>query len=299
MLGRKQITSVNDKVFDIINNTFLILCFIVVFFPLMNVVSQSISSPASVISGKVLFWPVHFSLVGYNQIIRDHGILMGFANSFIYTLVGTFISVLLTITAAYPLARKTFVGRKVIVWIFTFTMIFYGGLIPTYLLVRSLHMLDTIWAMILPNGLMVWFVFIARAFFQESIPEELYEASELDGCSDIKMFLSIVIPLSKPIIAVMVLFYAIFIWNNYFDALIYLSDSNKFPLQLVLRNILITNQMQTFLKAGSGQDQSAILALTEVMKYSCIVFASLPVMLLYPFIQSYFVKGIMIGSVKG
>jgi putative aldouronate transport system permease protein len=299
MLRKKKIVSFNDRIFDIVNNTFLMLCLIVVLIPLLNVVAQSLSSPASVISGKVLFWPVHFSLVGYQQIIKDHGILMGFAYSFIYTFFGTLLSVVLTITAAYPLSRKTFVGRQIFVWIFTFTMIFYGGLIPTYLLVRSLHMLDTIWAMLLPNGVMVWFVFIARAFFQTSIPEELYEASELDGCSDIKIFISIVVPLSKPIMAVMVLFYAIFIWNNYFDALIYLSTASKFPLQLVLRNILITSQMQTFLKASSGQDQSQILALTEVMKYAVIVFASLPVMILYPFIQKYFVKGIMIGSVKG
>jgi ABC-type glycerol-3-phosphate transport system permease component len=178
-------------------------------------------------------------------------------------------------------------------------MIFNGGLIPTYLLVRNMHMLDTIWAMVIPNAVAVWNLFIARAFFENTIPDGLYEAAELDGCDDFKIFTSIVIPLSKPIIAVLVLFYAVGIWNNYFDGLIYMSKGNKFPLQLVLRNILIQTQMSTFMKASSGQDQSQMMALSELMKYCIIVFSSLPVMLLYPFIQKYFVKGIMIGSVKG
>lgn len=299
MSKNKQILSISDKGFNIINNIFLIICFMIVFLPLMNVVSQSVSSPASVVSGKVLFWPVDVSFIGYQQIIKDHELLMGFVNSLIYTFLGTLISVIFTLTGAYPLSRKTFVGKKIFTLIFTFTMIFYGGLIPTFLLVRNLHMLDTIWAMVIPNAVAVWNLFIAKAFFDNTIPDELYEAAELDGCSDMKVFTAIVIPLSKPITAVMVLFYAIGIWNNYFEGLIYMSKSSKFPLQLVLRNILIKSQMQTFLKAGSGQDQSEIMALTEVMKYSVIVFASLPVMLLYPFIQKYFVKGIMIGSVKG
>jgi putative aldouronate transport system permease protein len=299
MLAKKQTLSLDNRIFHIVNNTFLILCLAVTLFPLLNIVSQSFSSPASVISGKVLFLPVKPTLTGYLKIVADHDLLMGFVNSFIYMFAGTFISLVLTLTGAYPMARKTFAGRRILTWIFTFTMIFYGGLVPTYLLVKSMHMYDTIWAMIIPNAIVVWNLFIARAFFQNSIPEELYEASELDGCSDIKIFTSIVLPLSKPIIAVLVLFYAIGIWNNYFDALVFLSSSNKFPLQLVLRNILIKSQMLTFLKASSGQDQSGILALTELMKYSVIVFASLPVMILYPFIQKYFVKGIMIGSVKG
>jgi len=299
MSQSKQLLSFSDKVFQIINNTFLIVCFILVFFPLLNIVAQSISSPASVMAGKVLFWPVEPSMIGYKNIVQDKGLLLGFANSFIYTFLGTIISLVFTLTGAYPLARKELVGNKLITWIFTFTMIFGGGLIPTYLLVRDLNMLDTIWAMVLPNAVAVWNLFIAKAFFQNTIPNDLYEAAELDGCNDIKVFTAIVIPLSKPIIAVLVLFYAIGIWNNYFDGLIYMSKGEKFPLQLVLRNILIKSQMQTFLKAGSGQDQSEIMALTEVMKYSVIVFASLPVMLLYPFIQKYFVKGIMIGSVKG
>ncbi len=269
------------------------------FFPLMNIVAQSFSSPASVVSGKVLFLPVDPSLVGYKNIINDRELLSGFFNSIIYTVLGTVISVAFTVTGAYPLARKSFVGKKFFTWIFTFTMIFNGGLIPTYLLVRDMKMLDTIWAMVLPNAVAVWNLFIARAFFENTIPEDLYEAAELDGCNDFKIFTKIVIPLSKPILAVLVLFYAIGIWNNYFDGLIYLSKSVRFPLQLVLRNVLIKSQMQTILQASSGQDQSEIMALTEVMKYSVIVFASLPVMLLYPFIQKYFVKGIMIGSVKG
>ncbi len=299
MANNKQILSHSDRIFHIFNNLFLIVCFIVVFFPLANVVAQSFSSPASVVSGKVLFLPVKPSLIGYKNIMEDRELLSGFLNSFIYTVLGTLISVALTVTGAYPLARKTFAGKKVFTWIFTFTMIFNGGLIPTYLLVKDLNMRDTVWAMVLPNAVAVWNLFIARAFFENTIPDGLYEAAELDGCNDIRIFTSIVLPLSKPILAVLVLFYAIGIWNNYFDGLIYLTKASKFPLQLVLRNVLIKSQMQTILQASSGQDQSEIMALTEVMKYSIIVFSSLPVMLLYPFIQKYFVKGIMIGSVKG
>ena len=299
MSRNKQLFSSGDRVFNIIINIFLFLCLALVLFPLLNVVAQSFSSPASVISGKVLFWPVNFSLEGYKNIITNHDLLNGFLNSFIYTGLGTLISLVLTLTGAYPLARKGFVGKKIFVWIFTFTMIFGGGLIPTYLLVRNMHMLDTIWAMVIPNAVAVWNLLIAKAFLENTIPEDLYEAAELDGCNDFKIFTSIIIPLSKPIIAVLALFYAVGIWNNYFDALIYLSKGDKFPLQLVLRNILIQTQMSTFVKAGSGQDQSQMMALSELMKYCIIVFSSLPVMLLYPFIQKYFVKGIMIGSVKG
>jgi ABC-type glycerol-3-phosphate transport system permease component len=299
MAKNKQLFSFSDRAFHAINNLYLFLCLIIVLFPLLNVVSQSFRSPASVISGKVLFWPVDFSLEGYKNIITNKDLLNGFLNSFIYTGLGTLVSLVLTLTGAYPLARKGLVGKKLFTWILTFTMIFNGGLIPTYLLVRSMNMLDTVWAMVIPNAVAVWNLLIARAFFENTIPDGLYEAAELDGCNDFTVFTTIVVPLSKPIIAVLVLFYAVGIWNNYFDGLIYLSQGEKFPLQLVLRNILIQTQMATFMKAGSGQDQSQMMALSELMKYSIIVFSSLPVMLLYPFIQKYFVKGIMIGSVKG
>ncbi len=299
MIRKAKRLTAGDRAFHYLNNLFLVLCLAVVLFPLLNIVSQSLSSPADVVAGRVLFWPVHFSLRGYTEIIQDRNLLNGFRNSFLYTGLGTLVSVALTVTAAWPLARKGFVGKGFIIVIFTFTMLFNGGLIPTYLLVHNLGMLDKIWAMILPNALSVWNMLIARTFFQNTIPEELYEASELDGSTDIRTFFSIVLPLSKPILAVMVLFYAVGIWNSYFDALIYLSDAARFPLQLVLRNILIVSKMMTFQTASSGMDLSESFALTELLKYSVIVFASLPVMLLYPVIQKYFVKGIMIGSIKG
>lgn len=299
MQSKKHIKNNSDRTFDIVNNSFLVLCLILVALPLLNIISQSISAPANVLAGKILFLPKDFSLIGYIEIFKEGSIIKAFANSFIITFLGTLVGVFFTISAAYPLARKTFVGKKIFVWVFTFTMIFNGGLIPTYLIVRDLHLINSIWAVILVPAVSAYNIIIAKSFFQNTIPDDIYEASELDGCTDIRLFVSIVVPLSKPIIAVMVLFHAIYLWNSYFEALIYLSTPNKFPLQLLLRNILIVSKLQTFMNASSGRDQSEVYALTESMKYCIIVVSSLPVMLLYPFIQKYFVKGIMIGSIKG
>lgn len=288
-----------DLLFDIISNAFLIIGMLIVVIPLVNIISQSFSDPASVLAGKVILLPVKPTLVGYSKIISSNVILSGFLNSIIITVVGTLLSVSLTIMAAYPLARKNLYGRGVILWLFTFTMIFNGGLIPTYLLVQSLGLIDSRLALILPNAVAAWNVIISRTFFLNTIPDELYEAATIDGSSDLKTFFRIVLPISKPIVAVMTLFYAVGIWNAYFDALIYLQTQYKYPLQLVLRNILISSQLQAQMMASQATDQSAQLALSEVLKYAVIIFSSLPLMILYPFIQKYFVKGIMIGAVKG
>jgi putative aldouronate transport system permease protein len=291
--------SFSDRLFHVINNIFLTIVLLLVIFPLINVVSQSLSSPNAVITGKVFLWPVEFTIDAYRRIVTSPDLIGGFKNSFFYTIVGTALNVTLSIMAAYPLSRKDFYGRKFIIGMFVFTMMFSGGLIPSYLLVKNLGMYNTRWALIIPNALAVWNVMIARSFFQNTIPDELYEAAELDGASDIKLIFSVILPLSKPIIAVLTLFYAVDHWNSYFNGLIYLKSKNLLPLQVVLRNILANAQAIEQMADIASEDQIKSLALVEVLKYAIIVFASLPVILLYPLVQKHFVKGVMVGSLKG
>ena len=290
-----------DRIFHIFNDIFLLLAIIIVAVPLLNVLSQSFSDPSDVLNGRVMLLPVNPTIESYTYVFHNDSIMSGYLNSIIYTVSGTVISVILTLIAAYPLSRKDLVGCGPIMWLFLFTMIFSGGMIPTYLLVRDLHMLDTIWALIIPNALSVYNMIIARTFFINTIPSELYEAAEIDGASDLTVFFRIALPLSKSIIAVQVLFYAVGLWNMYFDALIYLNDSAKYPLQMVLRNIMTSAQVQSQVveATGSVSNTSEMLALTESLKYATIVCASVPVLLLYPFIQKHFSRGIMIGTVKG
>ncbi|MFB8373370.1 carbohydrate ABC transporter permease [Paenibacillus taichungensis] len=285
-----------DKTFLVTIYILLSLVALVVIYPLIFIVSSSISSPAAVTSGRVWLWPVDISFNGYKALFNTPEILIGYGNSIFYTAAGTLISVALTIMIAYPLSRKTFFGRNTLMMIITFTMIFSGGLIPTYMVVKQLHLIDTRWALLIPNAIWVWQVIIARSFFQSSIPGELLEASEIDGCSDMRFIWSVVLPLSKPIIAVLVLMYAVGQWNAYFDALIYLKSADLFPLQLILRSIIIQNN-------GSGAMDVAKMVerqqLTELLKYSLIVVATLPVLVIYPFVQRHFVQGMLVGSVKG
>jgi putative aldouronate transport system permease protein len=268
---------------------------VAVLYPLIYIVSSSLSSPSAVSSGKVWLWPVDLSFEGYKAVLRNEQVLMGYANSLFYTACGTFISVALTIMIAYPLSKKTFVGRSTLMIFITFTMLFVGGLIPTYLVVKSLGLIDTRWALLIPNAIWVWQVIIARTFFQNSIPDELSEAADIDGCSDIRFIFSVILPLAKPIVAVLSLMYAVGQWNAYFDALIYLKSQSLYPLQLILRSILI-------LGSSGNMDASEMIKqqqMAELMKYSLIVMASLPVLIIYPFVQRYFVQGMLIGSVKG
>jgi putative aldouronate transport system permease protein len=275
----------------------LTIVLLIVLYPLVYIISSSFSSPLAVSSGRVWLWPVDFSLRGYEVTLGNPQILTGYANSLFYTVFGTLISVTLTVLLAYPLSRKSFFGRNILMVFLVFTMLFSGGLIPTYLVVKNLGMLDTRWAMLIPQAIAVWQVIITRTFFQASIPDELVEASELDGCSDLRFLWSVVLPLSKPIIAVLVLMYAIFQWNSYFDALIYLKSPELYPLQLVLRGILILNTTTSGTMEASAMLERRQLA--DLLKYSLIVVASLPVLLIYPFVQRYFVKGMLIGAVKG
>ncbi|MBQ4227176.1 MAG: carbohydrate ABC transporter permease [Clostridia bacterium] len=287
-----------DRLFSVVNTCLLIFALLIVALPILYVIAQSLSTPQEVIAGRVLFWPRRITLIAYKEIFRSKMLLSGYKNSIIYTFTGTVVNVVMTVMCAYPLSRKDFVGRKQIMWLFVFTMIFSAPLIPSFINVRNLKMLNTIWAIIIPGAISAYNMVIARTFFMSNIPDEMIEAADLDGASDMQILIKLVLPLSKAVIAVLVLFYAVGHWNSYFDAFIYLNSEDKLPLQVILRNILANAKMIEEM-ADATVEQSERLALVEVLKYAVIVFGSLPVLILYPFVQKYFVKGIMIGSVKG
>jgi len=287
-----------DRIFTITNYVVLCLFLVTVAYPLIYVVSASLSNPSAVISGRMWLWPVDFTFEGYRAVFDNSRILTGFKNSAFYTVVGTFVSVVLTILAAYPLSRRDLTGRGPIMFLFLFTLLFGGGLIPTYLVVRETGLLNTRWALIIPGALSVYNMIITRTFFQATIPDELLEAAQLDGVSDFRFLKDVVLPLSMPIIAVNTLFYAIAQWNQFFNALIYLTDQGLFPLQLILREILIQNQVDLSQMSDIAQlEQRQHLA--DLLKYSLIVVASLPVLVIYQFVQRHFVRGVLIGSLKG
>lgn len=286
-----------DRIFSIINYVVLSFLLIIFLYPLIYIVSSSFSSTDAVLSGKVWLWPVDFSLEGYKAVFAYKQIWTGYGNSLFYMIVGTFINITITILAAYPLSRKDFYGRNFFMFLFLFTMLFNGGLIPNYLLVKEIGLLNTRWALIIPNAMSVFNVIITRTYFKMTIPDELHEASKIDGCSDFKFLWRIVLPLSGPIIAVMALFYAVGHWNSFFNALIYLRDQKLFPLQLILNNILVQNEVDPEMMMDI-EHQASITGLRELLKYSLIVVASLPVLIIYPFVQKHFVKGVMIGSLK-
>ncbi|WP_284638262.1 carbohydrate ABC transporter permease [Paenibacillus silviterrae] len=270
---------------------------LLVLYPLVYVVSASFSSPTALMSGKVWLFPVEPGLAGYRAVIEHKEVWTGYSNSLFYTVVGTAINVIITIAAAYPLSRKDLDGRKFILLLFTFTMIFSGGMIPTYLLVKNLGLLNTRWALLIPNAMNVFHVIVMMSFFRSSIPDELLESAKMDGCSNLRFLWSIVLPLSGSIIAVTTLFYAVEHWNSFFEALLYLSDKNMYPLQTFLREILLLNTADDL--TSNIADQNQRLYLNELLKYSLIIFASVPLLVMYPFVQKHFVKGVMIGSIKG
>jgi len=299
--GRAAVTKVRepfgDRVFLIVVRIMLGVALALVLLPLIYIVASSFSSPAAVNAGRVRFWPVEFSLEAYRSVLSNAEVLQGYYNSLIYAVAGTAISVTLTVAIAYPLSRRTFYGRNVLMTLLVFTMLFSGGVIPTYMVVHDLGMLNTRWAMLIPNAIGVWQVIIARTFFANSIPDELYEAAMLDGASEIRTLRSVVLPLSKPLLAVLALMYTIYQWNTYFDALVYLKDADLFPLQIVLRNILLLNTPRT--GATDMAQQMHQIQLANVLRYALIVVSSLPVLIIYPFVARHFTKGVMVGAVKG
>lgn len=294
-----------DRLFYGLNTVILSILFLVVLYPLVFILSSSFSDAIEVLTGRVWLWPVKPSLDGYKAVFEYKDVWTGYANTIFYTVVGTVVNVLMTLLVAYPLSRKDFVGRNAIMFLFTFTLFFNGGLIPTYILIKGMGLIDRRMVMIVPWAISVWNVIITRTYFQSNIPLELYDACRVDGVSNFRMLGAIVIPLSGPIIAVISLFYAVGHWNTFFTALIYLKSRALMPLQIILREILILfspaimDQMMSSLTAAELERLTKRQYLQSLMQYALIVVASGPILLAYPFVQKYFVRGIMIGALKG
>lgn len=287
--------SLSERIFYGIVVVIVALFGICVLYPVIYIISSSFSSPKAVMSGNVLLLPVDFTLTGYKAVLRYDNVWVGFRNSLFYMVFGTAINLVMTTLAAYPLSRKDVPFKGIIMFLFTFTMIFNAGMIPNYLLIRDLGILNTIWTMLLPGAVSVYNMIVMRTFFMTSIPEDLLEASKLDGCTDFQYLRKVVLPLSKPILAVIVMYYAVGHWNAYFNAFLYLSDDRLYPLQIFLRDILISNQVG----AEMMDTYSENVGIEYVLKYALIVIATIPMMVIYPFVQKHFQKGVMIGAVKG
>lgn len=292
-----------DKVFMGFNYIFVILSVAIVLYPLIYIISASISNPQAVNSGEMWLFPKGFTMEGYKTILQNNSIWRGYLNTIYYTVLGTSINLIVTLPAAYALSRADFYGHKTFTTFMLITMFVSGGLIPSYLLVKNLHMLNTVWALVLPGAVSVYNIVVTRTFFQTTIPREMEEAAIIDGCSDFKLFFKIILPLSTPIIAVMALFYGVGHWNSYFSALIYLSDKSMYPLQMVLREILVLNDMSSTPTGGMTAEMAELMyskqQLAAIIKYGVMIVSTLPIIVVYPFLQKYFVKGMMVGSVKG
>lgn len=284
--------------FSIVITIISTLVLVIVLYPLIYIVSASFSSPMSVVQGKVWLLPKEFTLKAYHAVVTNKELITGYRNSLIYTVVGTAFNLLMTIICAYPLSRKDLRGRNFLTIMISITMFFSGGTIPTFLCLKQLNMLNTFGVMIIPGAINVWNMILMRNYFQNSIPEEIIEAAKVDGCTNVGALIRIVLPLSKAITAVMVVYYAVGHWNSYFNALLYLKDRWRYPLQLVLREVLLigTGMRESTAEVVNSVDQ---LLLFETQQFAIIIVASLPVMILYPALQKYFMKGVMVGSIKG
>lgn len=295
---KKQRNSKEDKIFDIVVNTMVALAAVITLYPLYFVVLASISDPTALNTGKVFLWPVLPDLGAYRHILADNRIWTGYLNTIIYTVCGTAFGVFITILGGYALSRKDLVGRDLIMKIMVFTMFFSGGLIPTYMVIKNLHLVNTPYIMIILGSFSVFNLILTRTFFISKIPDELYEAAQMDSCGNARFFFSIVLPLSKEIVSVIVLYIAVTHWNSFFDALIYLSNQKLVPLQLVLREILIGSQ-SLMTDTSVAAERIEMQRLSETIKFGVMVVSTLPILALYPFMQKYFIGGVMIGSLKG
>ncbi|MCI8886744.1 MAG: carbohydrate ABC transporter permease [Hungatella sp.] len=288
----------SEKIFNMAINLILLLFGLIALYPLIFVVSASVSDPTAVNSGRVTLLPVGFNLKGYQAILKSKWIITGYRNSLFYTVSGTVLNVTVTLMAGYALSRRDLYGRRLITLFMMFTMWFSGGIITTYLVVNKIGLYNKWYTLILIGLVSVYNVIITRSFISGSIPMELQEAARIDGCNDFQIFARLIIPLSKPVTAILCLYYGLGHWNSYFNALIYLKDKNMQPLQIFLREILVQNE--TIHMSSDALDSLIERALmAQTMKYSLIVVASLPMLMIYPFLQKFFVKGVMIGSVKG
>ena len=296
--NRKIKNSKGDHAFLAINDLLLLIALLIVLYPLIYIISSSFSSPSAVSTGRVILWPVDFSVEGYTAVFRYPMIISGFGNTFFYTFFGTLINIIMTVLAAYPLSRPKMAGRKIFMFLFTFTMIFNGGLIPNYILLQNFGMVNTRWALLIPGAIGIYNLIICRTFFQNNIPEELHEAAAIDGCNHPRFIVNVIIPLAKPILAVLILYYAVSHWNAYFNAFIYLSDKNKFPLQIILREILVMNTVDPS-AVFDPELEATKQGMADLLKYSLIIVSTAPFMIAYPFVSKHFVKGALTGAVKG
>ena len=287
--------SIGEKAFDVLMYGCIGISILLILYPLYFILIASISDQNLVANGRVFLIPKGIQFGGFKRVFENDLLLSGYRNTILYTALGTVVNMVLTIPAAYALSRKDFLPRRVLMFLFVFTMYFSGGLVPTYLLMKDLRLLNTIWVMIIPFAVNVTNLIIARSFFESSIPDELLEAAVMDGCSNTKFFLHIVLPLSKAILAVITLYYAVQHWNEYFNALSCLKDTALYPLQLVIRDILVMNQKAS----ASASAASSAVQIAEQVKYAVILISTVPVMIFFPFVQKYFMKGVMIGAVKG
>ncbi|MCM3698837.1 carbohydrate ABC transporter permease [Paenibacillus macerans] len=288
-----------EKVADAVIFLFVLLLTFLILYPLAFVLFASLSDPRQIYDNPLLLWPKGFQVQSYLTIFENKDIWRSYGNTILYTTVGTALNVIMTILGAYPLSRRRFFGKNIFTFLFTFTMFFSGGLIPSYLVNQSLGIVNTMWVLILPGAISAYNLIIMRTFFQTQIPVELEESAYVDGCSDYRMLYKIVLPLSTPIVAVMVLFYGVGHWNSYFDAMIYLSDRSLYPLQLILREILIQNDFRQMVAIAIDDGYADRMVVQEGIKYAVVVVSSLPLLILYPLLAKFFEKGILVGAIKG
>lgn len=293
-----------DFRFDVVNMIVLGLITLLFFYPMYLCLISAVSSPEEVYAGRVLLLPKGFNSEGFQRVIENDSLWRGYLNTIFYTVLGTCINLTLTMTGAFVLSRRTFALRTPLNWMVLFTMFFGGGMIPTYLLVKDLKLLNTVWSLVLPGAISTWNLIITRTFLATSIPNELQEAAYIDGCNNIRFFLRIVLPNATTIIAVIGLFYAVDHWLSYWNAMLYITDETRYPLQLVLRDILLKAEV-ALESARSGEDSESAMAVVELLrisesvKYIVVIAGTLPLLIVFPFVEKYFVKGVMIGSVKG
>ena len=286
-----------DVVFDVVLYTICALLLIVILYPLWFIIIASFSDPSAVAGGHVWLWPVGFTLEGYQELLRQPQVWLGYRNTIAYTVVGTLIGLMVNIPAAYALSRKDLWGRKGLMGLYVFTMFFSGGLIPIFLTVQQAGLYNTFWVLVLPFSVSAYNIIVARTFFETSLPPDLWDAAQIDGCGNLRFFFTMALPLSKAVISVIALWTAVGQWNSYFNALIYIRDENLYPLQLIMRNLLITNQ--NFAALGTGEAAMIAMRRANLVRYAMIIVATVPIMCVYPFIQKYFDQGVMIGAVKG
>lgn len=289
----------SDKIYGVFSHIIILLVMVILVYPIWAVVVASFSNPTELYKSSFHFWPETVTLDSYKLVFRDDSFLTGIWNSVKYTTVGTFINVILNICAAYPLSKRNFKGQSLLMKLFTFTMFFSGGIVPTYILINKMHLIDSFWVMILPSAIGTFNVILMRTYFQTNIPQELEDAASVDGCTNFKFLIRIALPLSIPIIVVVALYYGVGHWNDYFTAMMYLTKRQLYPLQLVLREILLENEAGKMLNVATDAAYAERMMSRMGLKYAVIVISTIPILVIYPFVQKFFSKGVMVGAVKG